>query len=431
MIASKADKKFIKYIILLGGLSGYLINFYMFRSQLHDFGDFIKAGELIWNQQDPYSQLMYVNSPVSAVYVYMFSKLFFFLHFPIIIQVLNVVGLYFFLNQVLRPTPSNAIFLSFALLPFLSPARALFANVQVTGLVLGLLAFAISLSRRSKPEFLIAIPMWMAVELKPHMALPIILILVFERHINLKRITLLSSYVVAAHTIVNLRFGSLVDLIWIRKLMRYSDSSYKEGYEISYWKPLAIYSGQVGFVKILSLTTIIIFILCIIYFSLKGKIDYAILMSLVFPLQNSYLHLYDLVPIALVLTVLGLKNKNVLAIVPVLFLAQLFVLKVLSQLITGLFFFGYYLALTERRKNLIRNTAVLLVTTGVAIGSYLMFNGVSEELQIVFTLVIPLTICLILIRNPMQGLLRNDLSESDLALDAHKGRSVRTDDPQV
>lgn len=417
MIASKVDEKFLKYLVLLGGLSGYLINFYMFRSQLHDFGDFIKAGELIWNQQDPYSQLMYVNSPVSAVYVYLLSKLFFFLHFPIFIQVLNVVGLYFFLNQVLQPSLSNAIFLAFALLPFMSPARALIANVQVTGLVLGLLAFAIFLSRRSKPEFLIAIPMWMAVELKPQMALPIILILVFERHLNLKRIALLSSYVVAAHAIVSLRFGSQVDLNWIRKLMRYSDSSYIEGYEISYWKPLAIYSGQEGLVKILSLTTIIIFMLCIICFSLKGKIDYAILMSLLFPLQNSYLHLYDLVPIALVLTVLGLKNKNILAIVPFLFLTQLFVLKVPSQLITGLFFFAYFLVLTERRKSLLRNTAVLLATTGVVIGSYLMFKGVSEELQIVFILVIPLTICLILSRHQIQGLLRNDFSKPDPALD--------------
>lgn len=418
MIPSIKSKKFINYIILLVGLSGYLLNFYLFRSQLHDFGDFIKAGELIWNQQDPYSQLMYVNSPVSAVYVYMLSKVFFFLHFPIIIQILNVAGLYFFLNQVLRQSLSNSIFLAFALLPFMSPARALFANVQVTGLVLGLLAFAIFLSRRSKPEFLVAVPMWMAAELKPQMALPIILILVFERRLNLKRIAFLSSYVVVAHIIVNLRFGSLLDLEWIRKLMRYSDSSYKEGYEISYWKPLAIYTGQEGVVKILSLTTIVIFIVCIISFSLKGKIGYAILMSLLFPLQNSYLHLYDLVPIALVLTVLGLKNKNILAVAPVFFLAQLFVLKIPSQLVTVLLFFVFFLVLTDRRRKFLRNTVVLLATTGIAVGSYLVFKGVSEELQIVFTLVIPITICLILSRYALLGLLRNALSKPDPALDA-------------
>ncbi len=418
MIASIANKKFINYIILVGGLSGYLLNFYLFRSQLHDYGDFIKAGELIWNQQDPYSQLMYVNSPVSAVCLYMLSKLFFFLHFPIIIQILNVVGLYFFLNQVLRPSLSNPIFLAFALLPFMSPARALFANVQVTGLVLGLLAFAIFLSRRSKPEFLIAVPMWLALELKPHMALPIILILVFEHRLNLKRIAFLSSYVVAAHTIVSLRFSFLVDLNWIRKLMRYSDSSYKEGYEISYWKPLAIYTGQEDLVKILSLTTIIIFILCIINFSLKGKIDYAILISLLFPLQNSYLHLYDLVPIALVLTVLGLKDKTILAITPVFFLAQLFTLRIPSQLITGFLFFVFYVVLTDRRKSFIQNTAVVLATSGISIGFFLLFNGVSEELQIVFALVIPLTVCLILSRSPMLGLLRNVLSQPNLPLDA-------------
>lgn len=405
-------------MILLVGLSGYLLNFYLFRSKLHDFGDFIKAGELIWNQQDPYSQLMYVNSPVSAVYVYMLSKVFFFLHFPIVIQILNIAGLYFFLNQVLRPSLSNSMLLAFALLPFMSPARALFANVQVTGLVLGLLAFAIFLSRRSKPEFLVAVPMWMAAELKPQMALPIILILVFECRLNLKRIVLLSSYVVAGHTLVSLRFGSLLDLEWIRKLMRYSDSSYREGYEISYWKPLAIYTGQEGVVKILSFTIIIIFILCIIIFSLKGKIGYAILMSLLFPLQNSYLHLYDLVPIAIALTVLGLKDKNILAVAPVFFLAQLFVLKIPSQLLTSFLFFIFLLVLTDRRRSFLRNTAVALATTGIAIGSYLVFKGVSEELQIVFTLVIPITICLILSRYPLLGLIRNALSKPDPALDA-------------
>jgi hypothetical protein len=295
----------------------------------------------------------------------------------------------------------------------------LFANVQVTGLVLGLLAFAIFLSRRSKPELLIALPMWMAAELKPHMALPFILILVFERGLNLKRIVLLSSYVVVAHTIVSLRFGSLLDLEWIHKLMRYSDSSYKEGYEISYWKPMAIYSGQENVVKTISLATIIIFLLCIINFSLKGKTTYAILMSLLFPLQNSYLHLYDLVPITLVLTVLGLKNKNILAIAPVFFLAQLFVLRIPSQLITGLSFLVLFLVLTDQRKNFIRNTSVVLATTGIATGSYLMFKGVSEELQIVFNLVIPLTICLILSKRPMEGLLRNVFSKPDPALEAH------------
>jgi hypothetical protein len=300
----------------------------------------------------------------------------------------------------------------------MSPTRALFANVQVTGLVLGLLAFAIFLSRRSKPEFLVAVPMWMAAELKPQMALPIILILVFERRLNLKRIALLSSYIFVAHIIVNLRFGSLLDLEWIRKLMRYSDSSYKEGYEISYWKPLAIYTGQEGVVKILSLVAVVIFIIFIINFSLNGKISYAIFMSLLFPLQNSYLHLYDLVPIALVLTALGLKNKNILAVAPVFFLAQLFVLEIPSQLITVLLFFVFFLVLTDRRRNFLRNTAVLLATTGIAAGSYLVFKGVSEELQIVFTLVIPITICLVLSRYSVIGLLRNALSKPGPALDA-------------
>ena len=419
LIALIKNRKFINYIILFGGLSGYLINFYVFRSQLHDFGDYIKAGELIWNRQNPYSQLMYVNSPVSAVYVYILSKVFFFLHFPVIIQILNVAGLYFFLTQVLRASLSHSIFLAFALLPFLSPARALFANVQVTGLVLGLLAFAIFLSRRGKPEFLTAVPMWMAAELKPHMALPIILILVFERRLNLKRIALLSSYVVAAHTIVSIHFGALLDLEWIRKLMKYSDSSYKEGYEISYWKALAIYSGQEGVVKILSLTTIAIFILCMIIFSLKGRIGDAILISLLYPLQNSYLHLYDLVPIALALTVLGLKNRNILAIAPIFFLAQFFVLDIPSQLITGLLSFVFFLVLTERKKNSLRNLNVLLATIGIAIGSYLMFKGVSEELQIAFTLVIPLAICFILSRHPIQGLLRNILGERNPVLDTN------------
>jgi hypothetical protein len=406
-------KGYVKFLVFLGGLAGYFINFYLYRSELHDFGDFIKAGELIWNQQDPYSTLMYVNSPVSAVYVYFLSKVFFFLQFAVVIQILNIVGLYFFLNQILRPNLSNSIFLTFALLPFMSPARALFANVQVTGLVLGILAFAIALSRQNKPEFLIAIPMWMAAELKPQMALPIILILVFERRLNMKRIAFLSSYLIVSHAIINIRFGSFLDLEWIRKLMRYSSASYKEGYEISYWKPLAIYTGQTEVAKILSLVTIVIFILCIINFSRKGNVDYAILMSLFFPLQNSYLHLYDLVPLALVLTAFGLKNKSIIAIAPVFLFAQIFVLNLSTQLIVGLLFLISFIIVNNARKNVLQNIALVITTTLFSVVSYFAFRGVSEELQIVFSLVIPVTICAVVSRHPLRGLLKESLSKPD------------------
>jgi hypothetical protein len=65
---------------------------------LANFGDYITAGSLITDRINPYEQLMYANSPISALFFYLVSWILPFPILPVMVHLLNTLGALFFLR---------------------------------------------------------------------------------------------------------------------------------------------------------------------------------------------------------------------------------------------------------------------------------------------------------------------------------------------
>lgn len=391
-------------LILASGVVGYLLLAVRYRDYLGDFGDFVKAGALIWEHQNPYAKLAYVNSPVSAVIAFGLNKLLPFLFFPLFWQLLNLIGLFFFFKLVVRKDFQSVLPIVFAGLAFLNVTRALFGNGQVTGLVLGLFAVGLALAKNNNSVFLVMLPTWLALEVKPQLALGFVAILIFQEKIQVKRFFVLGSYVILSHAAVQLKFSGNINGLWIQKLLTYSSSSLKQGYEISYWKAVAIYSGITGPVRLLSTFFILLTLAFIIFTSIKGNTASALFAAILLPLQNTYLHLYDLVPLG-ILVILGVcVYQDILMLITFIIFLQFFPLSFLSQILIAVLFISLFLIL-NKTEDAMREVIICLGFCFGLVGAWFWLSKhQTQELQIIDALVVPASILVLINRRKFVNL---------------------------
>jgi hypothetical protein len=393
-----------KAALVLGAL-GYVAISYKYRNYMGDFGDFVNAGRMIWQNTDPYSHLMYVNSPVSAVVVYGLNNAFPFLFFPLFWQTLNLAGLIFFFKTFVRKDARRALPLVFAGFAFLNVTRALLGNGQVTGLVLGLFAIGITLAKRKFSVFVVMLPIWLAAEVKPQLALGFIALFLFQGRIQKERILVLGSYIFLSHTLVELKFAGNINYLWVQKLLKYSSASLTQGYEISYWKAIAIYFGNSIPVRAFSTFFIFLTLGFIIVMAKKGRTDWALFIAILLPLQNTYLHLYDLAPLG-VLAILGIyTHRSILMLITFCIFLQFFPLKLTTQVIIAGVLIIFLLAIKKKKMTTLNCVFTISVTLGMALILFYMLRYQTEELQIIDLLVLPAIALVLINRRKFVGFL--------------------------
>ena len=288
---------------------------------LADFGDYIKAGSLITDRINPYEQLMYANSPISALFFYLVSWILPFPILPIMIHLLNTLGALFFLRWYIGQR-FNGLYLNlFAITLILGVGRALFGNVQVTGIALGLVALAFTLNKKFKSPYFSLSVLLLALEIKPQITIPFIVLFIFQRTGVLKKVAYLFFSALTLHVTVELYFGGNLHLTWLEKVLRYSrNSTLQSSYEISIWKGINQIIDQPQFLRVISMLSIVITLFLVARYS-KLNPEKAVFLALIFPVFNSYVHLYDYVGVLLIaIKYANLKRlESLILIVPFLF----------------------------------------------------------------------------------------------------------------
>ncbi len=289
---------------------------------LADFGDYIKAGSLIADRINPYEQLMYANSPISALFFYLVSWVLPFPILPVMVHLLNVLGALFFLKWYVGQK-FNALYLNlFCISLILGVGRALFGNVQVTGITLGLVALAFTLDHKLKSSYLSLSLLLLALEIKPQITIPFLVLFIFQKTGVFKKISFLFFSALTLHATVELYFGNNLHFTWLEKVLRYSKNSILESsYEISIWKGINQIIDQQQFLRLMSLFSILITLIFVAKYS-KSNREKAIFLALIFPVFNSYVHLYDYVGILLIaIKYVNLKKlESLILILPFLFI---------------------------------------------------------------------------------------------------------------
>ena len=302
-------------------LAIFIVMSFNYSINLADFGDYIKAGSLITDRLNPYEQLMYANSPISALFFYLVSWILPFPILPIMIHLLNTLGALFFLRWYIGQR-FNVLYLNlFAITLILGVGRALFGNVQVTGIALGLVALAFTLNKKLKSPYFSLSVLLLALEIKPQITIPFIVLFIFQRTGVLKKVAYLFFSALTLHVTVELYFGGNLHLTWLEKVLRYSkNSTLQSSYEISIWKGINQIIDQPQFLRVISMLSIVITLFLVARYS-KLNPEKAVFLALIFPVFNSYVHLYDYVGILLIaIKYANLKRlESLILIVPFLF----------------------------------------------------------------------------------------------------------------
>jgi len=350
-----------------------------YSTNLADFGDYIKAGSLITDRINPYEQLMYANSPISALFFYLVDWILPFPILPIMIHLLNTLGAVFFLRWYVGQR-FNALYLNlFAITLILGVGRALFGNVQVTGITLGLVALAFTLNKKLKSPYFSLSVLLLALEIKPQITIPFIVLFIFQRTGVLKKVTYLFFSALTLHVTVELYFGGNLHLTWLEKVLRYSrNSTLESSYEISIWKGINQIIDQPQFLRVISVLSIVITLFLVARYS-KLNPEKAVFLALIFPVFNSYVHLYDYVGILLIaIKYANLKRlEGLILIVPFLFFFPVsknsFLLSMMIELVV-------ISALVLRLKS----RAFIWVGVGLVISqiiSYSLVLNLNQEIQ--------------------------------------------------
>ena len=285
---------------IIAFISIFTIISFNYSLNLADFGDYIKAGSLIADRINPYEQLMYANSPISALFFYLVSWILPFPILPVMVHLLNVLGALFFLKWYVDQK-FNALYLNlFCISLILGVGRALFGNVQVTGITLGLVALAFTLDHKLKSSYLSLSLLLLALEIKPQITIPFLVLFIFQKTGVFKKISFLFFSALTLHATVELYFGSNLHFTWLEKVLRYSTNSILQtSYEISIWKGINQIIDQQQFLRLFSLLSIVITLIFVAKYS-KSNPEKALFLALIFPAFNSYVHLYDYVGIFLI-----------------------------------------------------------------------------------------------------------------------------------
>ena len=285
---------------IIAFISIFTIMSFNYSLNLADFGDYIKAGSLIADRINPYEQLMYANSPISALFFYLVSWILPFPILPVMVHLLNVLGALFFLKWYVGQK-FNALYLNlFCISLILGVGRALFGNVQVTGITLGLVALAFTLDHKLKSSYLSLSLLLLALEIKPQITIPFLVLFIFQKTGVFKKISFLFFSALTLHATVELYFGSNLHFTWLEKVLRYSKNSILQtSYEISIWKGINQIIDQQQFLRLMSLFSILITLIFVAKYS-KSNPEKALFLAIIFPVFNSYVHLYDYVGILLI-----------------------------------------------------------------------------------------------------------------------------------
>lgn len=277
-----------------------------YRNTSGDIDLYTQAGKLILKGQNPYLNSEFANSPVGAVLVYFISLSVPSKIFPILIQLLNVLGIIFFAKFLQKESPNPYWFYGLIWLALSIPYRALIADVQVSGIVLGLVVVAVYMKNldRQIAQFLGYVLVCAAVELKPQFALPFALIF-WVKHWNRYLFILSGISFVIFHTLLSFKFGKVIEVLWLDKLSKYSNKSLLPGPEISVWKLLNHVINQGSIIRHISSILLLCLFAAILISGLKSKHS-LFLLAAIGPIINPYSHMYDLVVLVLLV---GMSTK--------------------------------------------------------------------------------------------------------------------------
>lgn len=282
-------------------------------SELRNSKLLVDAGTDLINGKSPYTTPNPYGSWPGLIF-YLIDKVALFGTTAFLILLLNLAG-YVFLIKFLFVQIELKNLLNITIISmFTSPIRALFSNVQNTGLILGSALLGVYFYRLSKSRFkflfmvLSSFSFLFALELKPQVVLPFIVVFIVQAR-GYELLVIILIQLVLIRLMVNFWVGQVLEIqqfrIW--KVMRTDDLAIRE--QISIWKITDHFVNfQINWLLVSFILTIFLNGLLIIC-ALKSESKNLLRIALVLPLLSGYMQYYSLLPL-LAIIIFQVINNN-------------------------------------------------------------------------------------------------------------------------
>jgi hypothetical protein len=283
----------------------------------HDAKTLLEASELLGSRINPYTNDYFLNSYALAGPFTAFISIFPLSLAPTIWNLANGCGIFYFLNYLAKDKSWSLKIWFLVLVLAMSPSRAMFASIQHTGVILGLLTFAFHISGNSvninkkATNIFAAVSLLIAFEFKPQSAIPVLaLFLIKKDHQGIFKLWLAAT--VTLHLVTSYFFRMPLDLMWVERLAGRSQVTAEvNAGENSIWILASSIFAQPKFWLVVSFVAYAVSTGYLIWFNSRAGGDRNLLIiALVIPLTLSYVHTYDYLAISILAAWLFIRTEG-------------------------------------------------------------------------------------------------------------------------
>lgn len=261
-------------------------------NELADSSYYIESGKQVLGGINPYNFETKWGS-LGAVIFYLFFGLLPKQIAILAITVLNIVGIYLFarileLNRYHSITVTSIVLIS-------AINRENIVNLQITGIILLSIALATLIPSNFISDNFVALLLLFSLEMKPHVSLPLIIILGFKNRFPYKKMFLIG---LLLHVLLDLINGRILEIDFLGQLLKRSTENMNQKWENSN-NLLPLIDAIVVNPTVVKILGIIITIIAF-KFLLTGSRTHKIVALITMPLVMPYFHLYDLLGILII-----------------------------------------------------------------------------------------------------------------------------------
>lgn len=273
------------------------------------------------NGINPYEDGVFRGGLFGAVPLFLIAQITPLAYEAIVFLLLNVIGTILFLRVVLLPSRSLKNLIVYLIVVYSSSSREGLNTIQITGIILGLLAIIIkcygyeNTIRKQLPMQILSISAAaIAIDLKPHFVGPALLIY-FIRFKLLKIGLLVFSLIAISHFVIDVVFKTWFTLDWARLLLSLAgrEVSPSRAEFVNVWSIFSSFTGDIRVLNFIPMILILGIFLVTLRIGIIGKL-FMWAIGFALPLLSTFNHYYDYLPlVAICITSLFTRRVTTLS----------------------------------------------------------------------------------------------------------------------
>jgi hypothetical protein len=301
-----------------------LVLYYYRLGGTRDFGLYVNAGRAFMNGENAYETQLWRSGSFGTTIIWLISLPIPSSLEPLIFQFLSLAGFFVFANSL--GLIKEKRYWTYGFILFLSPVREVINTIQITGVVIGLLAISLlelgpkSMLTPTTHRILQGTALAIALDLKAHSVIFVVLLLLMKK---LKRGVIFWAFgiCVSGHAVVNLINGNFLEVFWFRNLMNLGNASGENGESTSIWRLIDYLSAGHVNTSVISILLIVCLLLIVGLYGSSFSLSGLVLSGLIASSFMTYMHYYDLAPLAVFTLVVFSKNsKSILGLACIMFM---------------------------------------------------------------------------------------------------------------